>query len=113
MSYTETSTRRRRGFGLAITSSWHTRCRSPCGQSKLCLPMSGNSLPRRICTSRFSADHVAIIEARRPLLLAVRLPTARRPAPSAVPTMTRATSTSSSVKPRCRFGNRMSFITPP
>ena len=39
MSNTETSTRRRRGFGLAITSSWQTRCRSPCGQSKLRLPV--------------------------------------------------------------------------
>ena len=54
----------------------------------------------RICVSRFSADQVAIMEARKSLLLVVRLPTARKLAPSAVPTMNRATSTSSKVKPR-------------
>src|SRR5574343_320093 len=56
---------------------------------------------------RFSADHVAIMELRKPSLFAVRLPTARSEAPSAVPTMTSATSTSSRVKPCCRVDLRM------
>src|SRR5690606_26653034 len=101
-SNTLTSTRRNEGLGVGKTSSWQTSASCPCGQSKVRRPSGGHSSDRRIWVRRFSADQVAIMEARKALLFCVRPPTARRLAPSAVPTMTSATSTSSSVKPRQR-----------
>jgi len=98
-SNTLISTRRKFGLGVESTSSSHRRRNSPCRQSKVRLPKAGHSRARRICTRRFSADHVAIIDERRSLLFCVRLPTARRLAPRAVPIITSATSTSSNVKP--------------
>mmetsp|Transcript_53126 Transcript_53126/g.124256 ORF Transcript_53126/g.124256 Transcript_53126/m.124256 type:complete len:301 (-) Transcript_53126:1473-2375(-) len=64
--------------------------------------MSGNCWVRRSSVNRFSAHHWAALTSASRSALWVSAPAALMPAPKAIATMTRATSTSISVKPRGR-----------